>query len=182
MRREHQGGLVGEHVAAVRRVPVDAGREQRVHDGDLARGAIVRALARRREPLHAGGDEQDGADEREPEPGHLVSVPFANASGRRSRSTQRRSVFGPTAITWRSSPNSASSWRHAPQGDAGGSTSVATTMRLNPRAPSAMAAPIAIRSAQIVRPYEALSTFAPTNTRPSAASSAAPTRNLLYGQ
>ncbi len=55
-------------------------------------------------------------------------------------------------------------------------------MRLNPRAPSATAAPIAIRSAQIVSPYEALSTLAPTNTRPSAASSAAPTRNLLYGQ
>src|SRR5207249_260682 len=182
LRREHDGGLVGEHVAAVRRVPVDAGREQRVDDGDLARGTVVRAMARRREPLHACRDEQDGADEREPAPRHLVSVAFANASGRRSRNTQRRSVFGPTAITWRSSPNSASSWRHAPHGDAGGSTSVATTMRLNPRAPSAIAAPIAIRSAQMVSPYEALSTLAPTNTPPSAASSAAPTRHVPEGQ
>src|SRR5439155_926690 len=129
--------------------------------------------------LQPGGG---GAAGREPAPRRVVSVAVANASGRRSRSTQRRSVFGPTAITWRSSPNSASNWRQAPHGDAGGSTSVATTMRLNPRAPSATAAPIAIRSAQIVSPYEALSTFAPTNTRPSAASSAAPTRNLLYGQ
>ena len=52
-------------------------------------------------------------------------------------------------------------------------------MRLKPRAPSTTAAPIAIRSAQIVSPYDALSTFVPTYTRPSAASSAAPTRNLL---
>src|SRR2546428_1347439 len=150
--RSHHGGLVGDHIAAVRRVSVDAGREQRVDDGDLARGTEVGAMSRRREPLHARRSEQDGANEREPAARHLVSVAFANASGRRSRSTQRRSVFGPTAITWRSSPNSASSWRHAPHGDAGGSTSVATTMRLNPRAPSAIAAPIAIRSAQIVRP------------------------------
>src|SRR3989454_9319078 len=72
-------------------------------------------MSRRRQPLHARRGEQDGANEREPAPRHLASVAFANASGRRSRSTQRRSVFGPTAITWRSSPNSASSWRHAPQ-------------------------------------------------------------------
>src|SRR5256885_15344890 len=108
-------------------------------------------MSRCRKPLHARRGEQDGANEREPAPRHLVSVAFANASGRRSRSTQRRSVFGPTAITWRSSPNSASSWRHAPHGDAGGATPRGTTMRLNPPAPSAIAGPIAIRSAQIVR-------------------------------
>src|SRR2546430_5388836 len=130
--REHHRGLVGDHIAAVRRVSVDAGREQRIDDGDLARGTEVGAMSRRRKPLHARRGEQDGANEREPAPRHLVSVAFANASGRRSRSTQRRSVFGPTAITWMSSPNSASSWRHAPHGDAGGSPSLATPTRLHP--------------------------------------------------
>src|SRR2546422_6726362 len=144
MRREHHGGLMRKHVAPVRRVPVDAGGEQCVDDGDLTRRAEVRAMPRGRESLHARRDEPDGADEREPAPGHLVSVAFANASGRRSRSTQRRSVFGPTAITWRSSPNSASSWRHAPQGDAGGATSVAPTTRLKPPRPPAVAGPAAL--------------------------------------
>jgi len=83
---------------------------------------------------------------------HLPSALFANASGRSARRVQRRSLVGPTATTSRSSPNSASSWRHAPHGEAGGSTSVATTMRSNFRAPAATAAPTAIRSAQIVTP------------------------------
>src|SRR2546422_2206102 len=43
----------GDQIAAVRRVSVDAGREQRVDDGDLARGTEVGAMSRRREPLHA---------------------------------------------------------------------------------------------------------------------------------
>src|SRR5256712_9697235 len=143
--RSHHGGLVGDHIAAVRRVSVDAGREQRVDDGDLARGTEVGAMSRRRQPLHARRGEQDGANEREPAPRHLVSVAFANASGRRSRSTQRRSVFGPTAITWRSSPNSASSWRHAPHGDAGGSSSAAPTTPPKPPPPPPYAAPPATR-------------------------------------
>src|SRR5207244_10720526 len=115
--REHRGRLVAGRMGAGGRVALQGGREQRVDDGDLARGTEVGTMSRRRKPLHARRGEQDGANEREPAPRHLVSVAFANASGRRSRSTQRRSVFGPTAITWRSSPNSASSWRHAPHGD-----------------------------------------------------------------
>src|SRR3989449_8813673 len=152
----------GDQIAAVRRVSVDAGREQRVDDGDLARGTEVGAMSRRREPLHARCGEQDGANEREPAPRHLVSVAFANASGRRSRSTQRRSVFGPTAITWRASPNSASSWRHAPHGDAGGAPPAAPPARPDPRAPSATPAPLALPSPPILRPQDALSTVAPT--------------------
>src|SRR2546428_4412973 len=140
--RSHHGGLVGDHIAAVRRVSVDAGREQRVDDGDLARGTEVGAMSRRRELLHARRGEQDGANEREPAPRHLASVAFAKASGSRSRSTQRRSVFGPTAITWRSSPNSASNWRHAPHVDAGGAPPPAPTTPLNPPAPPPAPAPL----------------------------------------
>src|SRR5207244_12015142 len=130
-----------------RRVPRTVGPEHRVHDGQLVRRAVVGARARSGELLHARRGEQGGADQGEPAPPHLASAAFANASGRRSRSIQRRSVFGPTAITSRSNPNSASRCRHAPQGGAGGSTSVATTMRLRPRAPPATAAALAARSA-----------------------------------
>src|SRR6266487_153884 len=161
----------------------DDARQDRVDDLDLTRGTERRAITGRRHALHAGRGQQHSADQRRPPRHHSESAALANASGSKSRSTQRRSVRGPTEITSRSSPNSASSWRQAPQGEAGGSTSVATTMRRNARAPapppSATAAPIAMRSAQIVSPYEALSTLVPTYTPPSAASRAAPTRNLL---
>src|SRR5690242_6925317 len=167
------------HVALERRVPRDDARQHRVHDLDLARGTERRAMPGSGDLLYAGRHEQDSAQEGGPASAHHWSAAFANASGSKSRSTQRRSAFGPTAITSRSSPNSASSWRHAPHGDAGGSASVATTMRRNPRAPAATPAPMAMRSAQMVRPYEALSTLVPTYTVPSAPSSAAPTRNLL---
>src|SRR3989454_8958105 len=123
-------------------------------------------MSRRRKPLHARRGEQDGANEREPAPRHLVSVAFANASGSRSRSTQRRSVFGPTAITWRSSPNSASSWRHAPHGDAGGAPAVATKMWLDPPPPPPVAAADALRSAPMADPQERPSEVAPTHTPP----------------
>src|SRR6266705_6396491 len=156
----------------------DDARQDRVDDLDLTRGTERRAITGRRHALHAGRGQQHSADQRRAPRHHGESAALANASGSRSRSTQRRSVRGPTAITSRSSPNSASSWRQAPHGDAGGSTSVATTRRVNWRAPAATAAPSAIRSAQMVSPYDALSTFVPTNTRPSAASSAAPTRNF----
>src|SRR5205823_6571305 len=178
-----QRGMQRRHVATEGGVARDDVPQNRVDDLDLTRGTERRTMAGRGHPLHSGRCQQHPADPRRAPCPHGESAVFANASGRRSRSTQRRSVRGPTAITSRSSPNSASSWRQAPQGDAGGSTSVATTMRRNPRAPapppSATAAPIAMRSAQIVSPYDALSTFVPTYTPPSAASRAAPTRNLL---
>src|SRR5207244_11839766 len=141
-----------QHVAPERRVPRNVVPEHRIHDGQLVRRAVVGALARSGELLHARRGEEGGADQGEPAPPHLASAAFANASGRRSRRIQRRAVLGPTAIASRSNPNSASSCRHAPQGDAGGSTSVARTMRLNPRAPTATAAPMAIPSPQLVSP------------------------------
>src|SRR5437762_1942070 len=171
---------VGEGRGGVTR---EEARQDRVDDLDLTRGTERRALTGRGHALHAGRRQQHPADQRRAPHHHGASAVFANASGSKSRSTQRRSVRGPTAITSRSSPNSASSWRQAPHGDAGGSTSVATTMRRNARIPVppplATAAPIAMRSAQIVSPYDALSTLVPTYTPPSPVSSAAPTRNLL---
>ena len=51
------------------------------------------------------------------------------------------------------SPNSASTWRHAPHGDAGGSVSLTTTMRRNWRAPARdRGGHDAARSAQMVSP------------------------------
>src|SRR2546428_4852706 len=161
----------------------DDARQDRVDDLDLTRGTERRAMTGRRPGLHAGRGQQHSADQGRAPRHHDESAALANPSGSRSRSTQRRSVRGPTAITSRSSPNSASSWRQAPHGDAGGSTSVATTMRRNARVPTppppATAAPNAMRSAQIVSTYAAISTMVPTYTPPSAVSRAAPTRNLL---
>src|SRR5438046_7065309 len=168
-------------VSPKRRIARDAGREHRIHDVDLAAGTERGAHAGRRRLIDAPGEH--GGEPRHPAHPHRSRLALANASGSSAASVQRRSLCGPTAITSRSSPNSASSCRQAPQGEAGGSTSVATTMRRHARAPapppSATAAPIAMRSAQIVSPYEALSTLVPTYTPPSAASRAAPTRNLL---
>ena len=59
--------------------------------------------------------------------------------------------------------------------------SPATAMATIERTPAEIAAPSATRSAHMVRPSDAFSTFAPENTRPSAESSAAPTWNCDYG-
>src|SRR2546430_1934046 len=144
-------------VSPKRRIARDAGREHRIHDVDLAAGTERGAHAGRRRLIDAPGEH--GGEPRHPAHPHRSRLALANASGSSAASVQRRSLCGPTAITSRSSPNSASSCRQAPHGEAGGSASVATTMRLSARAPAATAAPSAIRSAQIVSPYDALSTL-----------------------
>ena len=62
-------------------------------------------------------------------------------------------------ITVISGPNSASTWRHAPHGVTPFSVTTATAS--NRRAPSATAWATALRSAQIVSPYDAFSTLQP---------------------
>jgi len=68
-----------------------------------------------------------------------------------------------------------------PHGEMGASTSLVTASATNVRVPSLTAFTSAVRSAQIVPPYDAFSMFAPVMIFPSAESSAAPTRNLEYG-
>src|SRR5260370_1414337 len=114
---------------------------QRVHQREPARRAVVGALTWGRDLFragpHRGGDgERPGqAEAGEPAPAHAPSVAGTNGSGSSSRRVQRRSLRGPAAMTVRSSPNSASNWRHAPQGDAGGSTSVAPARPVKVPAP-----------------------------------------------
>lgn len=53
--------------------------------------------------------------------------------------------------------------------------------RVNCCSPAATAEKMAVRSAQIVSPYEAFSTLQPQNSLPSGVRSAAPTRKCEYG-
>jgi hypothetical protein len=76
-----------------------------------------------------------------------------------------------------SQANSASTCRQAPQGNAGVLPSATTAIAARRLAPAAMAADTALRSAQMVRPYEAFSTLHPVKTLPSSEATAAPTRN-----
>ena len=67
-------------------------------------------------------------------------------------------------------PNSASTWRHAPHGGVVTPSGPLTATAAMRRAPASTAANTAVRSAQIVSPYDAFSTFAPVKRRPSAVS------------
>src|SRR2546421_1807226 len=167
----HQLRLVGLAIAAKRRIAYDDIRHDGVLDADRAARTEVGADAGGSGLFDTGHEARDEQQRTEKAP-HRSSVSFVNASGNSCASVQRRSSWGPTAITSRCKPNSASSCRHAPHGAAGGSTSVVTTMRVSCRAPATTAAPNAMRSAQIVSPYDALSTLQPTYTFWSAASSA----------
>src|SRR5207247_9848151 len=120
-----------EHVAAERRTPRDARAQHRVHDGDRPTGTEGGTGAGRGGLLdarHGARGAEGGGEPRRPEPSHRSRLALANASGRSADSVQRRSLFGPTAITSRPNPNSASSCRHAPQGEAGASGSPATSV------------------------------------------------------
>jgi hypothetical protein len=75
--------------------------------------------------------------------------------------------------------NSATTCRHAPQGDTPPTEAMAS--RENCCSPAATAEKIAVRSAQIVKPYEAFSTLQPRNSLSSGVRNAAPTRNFEYG-
>lgn len=76
--------------------------------------------------------------------------------------------------------NSPSTCRHAPHGtELPRRLVVAHAPRR--RSPAATAATTALRSAQIVSPYDAFSTFTPVNTRPDAPSTAAATGKREYG-
>src|SRR5579859_1872696 len=77
--------------------------------------------------------------------------------------------------------NSSNAWRHAPHGRMPVGPSPATAMATIERTPADIAAPSATRSAHIVKPSDAFSTFAPVNVRPSADNTAAPTWNCEYG-
>src|SRR5215472_12241555 len=59
--------------------------------------------------------------------------------------------------------------------------SPATAIATIDRTPAEIAAPSATRSAHIVKPRDAFSTFAPVKMRPSAERIAAPTWNCEYG-
>ena len=75
-------------------------------------------------------------------------------------------------------------WRHAPHGEQATPRSFTTaTARIRTCLPprAATAEKIAVRSAQLVSPYEAFSTLHPVNTSPVSSRTAAPTRNLEYG-
>src|SRR5437879_6178824 len=82
-----------------------------------------------------------------------------------------------------SGPNSEITWRQAPQGEQGTPLSLVTaTARISILGPnSATAEKIAVRSAQLVIPYEAFSTLHPAKISPPAVRIAAPTRNFEYG-
>src|SRR6266481_563693 len=84
-------------------------------------------------------------------------------------------------ITGTSPQNSQINWRQAPHGGVRTSVSVTTEMASKPRSPSLMALKMAMRSAQMVRPYVAFSTLQPPKILPEVARSAAPTRKLEYG-
>jgi hypothetical protein len=66
-----------------------------------------------------------------------------------------------TRITFISLENSLRTCLQAPQGEAGGLAVVETTMVSNNLSPDDTAAATALRSAQIVRPYDLFSTFEP---------------------
>jgi hypothetical protein len=77
--------------------------------------------------------------------------------------------------------NSSNTCRHIPQGGVGSSASVAMAMATKHRFPRATAADTALRSAHIPAGNEAFSTLHPSETLPSADSTAAPTRKFEYG-
>src|SRR5207247_6107435 len=102
-------------------------------------------------------------------------------SGRR---WERLSIFWPpriVALTRISSgANSARNCRQAPQGTIGSLVSATTAIATNSRSPAATALAIAIRSAQIVRPYEIFSTLLQTKTAPDLHLTVAPTAHPVY--
>src|SRR6202030_602754 len=77
--------------------------------------------------------------------------------------------------------NSANTCRQAPHGTVGSLLSVAIAINRKSVFPEQIAAATAARSAQMVSPKDAFSTFAPTNTLPDAVKTAAPTLNPEYG-
>src|SRR5665811_201394 len=85
------------------------------------------------------------------------------------------------AKTRTSGPNSARSWRQIPHGLDGSRVGVTTTQARIAVSPAATAPTTALRSAQIVAPYEADSTLHPGNDAPLPLRTAAPTLNLEYG-
>jgi hypothetical protein len=66
-----------------------------------------------------------------------------------------------TRITFMSLENSLRTCLHAPHGETGGLTAVEITIVLNDLSPDDTAAATALRSAQIVKPYDLFSTFEP---------------------
>ncbi len=77
--------------------------------------------------------------------------------------------------------NSASTWRHAPQGVGRRSSSMTMAIASNSLSPALTAANAAVRSAHTVSPYEAFSTFAPACTLLRFVRMAAPTLYFEYG-
>src|SRR5215217_319532 len=122
----------------------------------------------------------DGDDPRPHEASGRSSGP--NAAGKRSSSAHidRAPSFVDSATTSDERPNSHRTWRHAPHGGVGRSSSVTTARQSIRRSPAVTAANAAFRSAHIVMPYEAFSTLTPAKIRPPA-NAAAPTANMLYG-
>jgi hypothetical protein len=69
-----------------------------------------------------------------------------------------------------------------PQGEAGSRSPVTTAQAMGSRSPAAIIAITAPRSAQIVAPNDAFSTFVPTKMRPFLVAIAAPTAYFEYGE
>ena len=78
------------------------------------------------------------------------------------------------------SPNSISAWRHAPHGEIGRLPPTIANAT-NSFSPAVMAPAIALRSAQIVNPYDALSMLHPAKISPELAINPAPTRRFEEG-
>ncbi len=101
-----------------------------------------------------------------PRPG---SGPKRAAADRRAAPRRRASLTLEAAKTSTSGPNSASSWRQMPHGLDGSAVGVTTTQARIAVSPAATAPTTALRSAQIVAPYEADSTLHPGYAAPLAA-------------
>jgi hypothetical protein len=106
-----------------------------------------------------------------------------NPSTNNSRIVRLAIPLAPEYQTTASGPNSAITCRQAPQGEQGAPRrfTTATATIAGFRALAATAAKMALRSAQIVSPYDAFSTLHPVKMRPSSSSTAAPTWNFEYG-
>ena len=108
-------------------------------------------------------------------PGHKLAGP--NAAGKSSPSPNRRSTESSSVqqMTIALAPNSASTWRQAPQGIVANAVGVYTASASSLRAPCATAWQIALRSAQFDNPNDAFSTLALLWISPLSVSTAAPT-------
>jgi CNT family concentrative nucleoside transporter len=138
--------------------------------------ACVVGVLKESTPLPADPPPQEPAVE---ESVHSGNANFPGNSTASEHSTTSSGFSASTNSTGRSLENSASTCRQAPQGV--WPPTVAMAMATNLRLPAATALNTAVRSAQIVKPYEAFSTLQPTKIWPSSVSSAAPTKNLEYG-